>query len=187
VSADLLVIRFEMFSQRSFQHRSNVWNYKVPVMQSTLLTTMATSNAILSNTARRGGNDVCRQRTNLRLAAASSSAAHHTKSFNIPDELVEYIGPDSQMRFVGVETVRNATITIKVDPDLPWGDHYNTSPFLPGTAQRLVAEEAALLYGNADLCNIGGFFYCLYQEKDRVTLLKHSRIEALRFILHVSW
>ena len=160
-----------MADQRRAQFGNPGWTFEAPGTPGTPetpLSTLVASNALLSRSVRQGGAAACRQRSQLMLSASSSTSGYHTKSFNIPDELARYESPRGDCEIVGMKSVRAAIITLKINPSLPWGDHYGITPFAEGTAQRLVAEEAALLYGNPSLSTVGGFFYTLYREKERV-------------------
>ena len=59
-----------------------------------------------------------------------------------------------------------------------WGDHYAVGPLFKGIVQRRVAETAVELYGNPALSNIGGFFYRIYWEKERVRT-SHATLNPL--------
>jgi hypothetical protein len=134
------------------------------------LTSMATSNALSSRSVHRGRGAACHQRSRIAVSGGSSTAGWHTKSFNIPNELARYDSGEDDIEIVGVKNIRSTMITLKLNPAMPWGDHYDITPFVEGTAQRLVVESAATLYGNPSLSTIGGFFYTLYRKKDRVSL-----------------
>lgn len=151
--------------------KAQAWTFEAPGTPGTPgtpLSTLVASNALLSRSVRWGGAAACRQRSQLMLSASSNTSRYHKKSFNIPNELARYESPGDDGEIVGVKSVRAANITLKINPSLPWGDHYNITPFSEGTAQHLVAEEAALLYGNPSLSTVGGFFYTLYRKKEWV-------------------
>ena len=59
-------------------------------------------------------------------------------------------------------------ISLRRPPNLPWGDQYSVEPFRQGTGQRAIAEKAAEIYDQPQLAEKGGFFYHLYNTKDRV-------------------
>lgn len=142
------------------------------------LTSIATSNALLSHSIQRGGGAACRHRSRVTAHAnATPITAHwhkdgHTKVFNLPDELARYTSDG--IEHVGVKSIRSATIELKLHPNLPWGDHYDISPFPEGTGQRIIAEVAAEKYDNPALSLIGGFFFRIYREKDRVSMIFNS-------------
>ena len=117
---------------------------------------------------------------------ASSSTSHRTKAFNMPNVLADYVSVNGQTHFVGVKSTCLAIIQVKASLDLPWGDHYDITAFRQGMRQQLVADEAASLYKNPDLSNIGGFFYTLFRERDRVRSLDPSSI-CLLDMLYFSW
>lgn len=62
-------------------------------------------------------------------------------------------------------------ISLRRPPNLPWGDHYCLEPFKEGTGQRAIAEMAAEIYNQPNLAQKGGFFYRLYNSKERVSNL----------------
>lgn len=64
------------------------------------------------------------------------------------------------------------TVSLLVKPAL--GDHYDISPFLEGTGQRIIAEVAAEKYDNPVLALIGGFFYRIHREKEWVSIILYS-------------
>ena len=65
--------------------------------------------------------------------------------------------------------IRAESMEVFVDPDTPWGDSYDGSPFKKGTGQRAVAERAATIFKKPELADIGGFFYRIHSVRDRVS------------------
>lgn len=160
---------------------------RTPATFGSPLTTLATSNSLLSRSVRRGGGAACRQRSHVMVSSVSREAAEHTKAFNLPDVLVRYRSGEGQVEYTGVQSIRDQLLSVKVDPAMPWGDHYAVGPFSEGTVQRRVAE----LYGNPELSNIGGFFYRIYREKERVCASIEPRLnlcmlDCRTFVSHSS-
>lgn len=67
-------------------------------------------------------------------------------------------------------------ISIRRPANLPWGHQYGLQTFREGTGQRAIAEMAAETYDQLDLALKGGFFYHLYNTKERVSILSTSII-----------
>jgi hypothetical protein len=162
-------------AERRPSQTGNPWDFEslgtpgTPRMYASPLTTMATSNSLLSRSVRRGGGAACRQRSHVAVPSTSKETPGHTKAFNLPDVLVRYRTGEGDAEYTGVQSIRVQVLSLKVDPAMPWGDHYNISPFSEGTVQSRVAEKAAELYANPALSTIGGFFYRIYREKERVS------------------
>ena len=51
--------------------------------------------------------------------------------------------------------IHEETMEVFVDPDTPWGDSYDGTPFKKGTAQRAVAERVATIFKKLKLANVG--------------------------------
>ena len=68
------------------------------------------------------------------IIGGSSTAGWHTKSFNIPDELVRYDSGEDDIEIVGMKNIRFAMITLKLNFTMPWKDHYDITPFVERTA-----------------------------------------------------
>lgn len=94
-------------------------------------------------------------------------------STNVPDTNLECIGLSSiaACSFCedsGDECEDNNDIITR-PPGLPWGDQYSLEPFKEGTGQRAIAEMAAEIYDQPALADKGGFFFHLYNTKERVS------------------
>lgn len=87
-----------------------------------------------------------------------------------------YLPLDLQVRHISslkscslIMDIRPETMEVFVEPDTPWGDSYDGSAFKKGTAQRAVAERAAIIFKKPELADIGGFFYKTHSVRDRVS------------------
>jgi hypothetical protein len=121
-----------MADQQQTQPGNGAWDFEALGTATAYmipLSSMATSNSLLSRSVRRGGGAACRRRSQVAVSGGSSTAEFHTKAFNILDELARYSTGASDIEFVGIKNLRSATISLELNPTLPWGDHYDPSPF----------------------------------------------------------
>ena len=77
-------------------------------------------------------------------------------------------------------------ISLQRPPNLPWGDQYALEPFKEGTGQRAIAEKAVEIYDQPNLALKDGFFYYLYNSKERVSIPPKIR-PNLSTICNTSW
>ena len=69
-------------------------------------------------------------------------------------------------------------ISLRRPPNLPWRDQYGSEAFKEGTGQRAIAEKAAQIYDQPSLALKGGFFYYLYNSKERVSILLKMALQT---------
>ena len=119
------------------------------------------------NTALLRGQDTINR--NIRKRTKRSSAGVK-RDFYLPlDLLVRHILSLKSCSLI--MDIRAKTMEVFVDPDTPWGDSYDGTPFKKGTAQRTVAERAATIFKKPELADVGGFFYKTHSVRDRISHL----------------
>lgn len=122
-----------------------------------------TMSQLAINSALLRGQDTINPNIRKRTRRSTSGVK---REFYLPlDLLVRHITISCSL----IMDIRAESMEVFVDPDMPWGDSYDGSPFKKGTGQRAVAERAATIFKKPELAGIGGFFYRIHSVRDRVS------------------